>query len=88
MEFQHKLIIAEAQKRGYKVSDVSYVLGSMTTLIEKNDKSELFFEGTPLSLINLRALKYFDNKQLTKIALSKLNIPFPKSILFNHTKLH
>ena len=44
----------------------------------------MIFEGTPLSLINLRSLQYFDNKQLGKLAFSKLNIPHPQSILFQN----
>jgi cyanophycin synthetase len=83
MKIQHHLIIKEARKRGLKVTDVSTTVGSLATTIESGSKSELFVNGTPLSLINLRSLQYFDNKQLTKSALSKLNIPHPKSILFS-----
>ncbi len=82
MKIQHQLIIAEAQKRGLLITDVSNTLDTPAVIIQKETKSELFIKGTPLSLINLRSLNYFDNKQLTKVALSKLNIPHPKSVLF------
>ena len=84
MKIQHQLIITEAQKRGYKTTDVSDILDTLAVTIESETKSELFIKGTPLTFINLRSLNYFDNKQLTKVALSKLGIPYPKSILFRN----
>lgn len=84
MEIQHNLIIATAKKRGFQVTDLSDVQGKLTACIKSGTREELFIKGTPLSLINLRSLTYFDNKQLTKLAFSKLNIPHPKSILFKY----
>lgn len=83
MQIQHNLILKEARKRGLKVTDVSNTLDTLAATIENDSQSELFIKGTPLSLLNLRSLNYFDNKQLTKLALTKLNIPHPKSILFS-----
>ena len=86
MKIQHNQIIEEAKKRNYQVTDVSEMLGTLAATIEKDGKSELIYEGTPLSRINLRSLQYFDNKQLGKLACSKLNIPSPQSILFQNPK--
>lgn len=86
MEIQHNQIIARAKKRGFKVTDVSDTLETLAAIIGNEEQSELFIKGTPLSLINLRSLNYFDNKQLTKVALEKLGIPHPKSVLFRNPK--
>jgi len=86
MKLQHDLILKKAKERGLKIIDVSKELGTFADVIEDEKKSELIYEGTPLSLINLRSLHYFDNKQLTKFALKKLAIPHPQSILFQNTK--
>ena len=86
MKLQHDLILRKAKEKGYKVTDLSSTLNTFAALIEYNDQSELIYEGTPLSLINLRSLRYFDNKQLTKLALAKLDVPHPKSMLFQDPK--
>ncbi|MEM7105635.1 MAG: hypothetical protein AAF502_21030 [Bacteroidota bacterium] len=82
MKIQHDQIINEARNRGYDIADLSGILGPLAVSIANSEKSELVFEGTPLSLINLRSLTYFDNKQLTKHAFEELDIPFPTSLLF------
>ena len=84
MKLQHDQILAESRQRGLLIRDLSKLTGKLTLSISNDQREELFLEGTPLSLINLRALQYFDNKQLTKEVLAKLGIPYPGSIQFQH----
>ena len=79
---QHLQLINRAKSLGIKTTDVSDIMQRDTTILEYNGISELVMDGVPTSWINARSQFYCDNKQLTKIVYEKLNIPYPKSIVF------
>ena len=83
MYLQHQLLLEKAKKKGLSIEDLTEITGSWTAKISNDSREELLLNGTPLSLINLQALVYFDHKQLAKTLFSKLNIPHPKSMLFS-----
>lgn len=82
MEKQHQTLLETARKLGVLVTDVSAEMNCDAAILEFGGRSELVIRGTPTSLLNARAQFYCDNKQLTKEAFARSNIPFPKSVLF------
>ncbi|MGH1335889.1 MAG: hypothetical protein ACRBFS_07150 [Aureispira sp.] len=80
--YQHIQLINRAKSLGIKVTDVSSIMDTQFAVLEYQGITELVREGVPTSWINLRSQFYCDNKQLTKLAYEKLNIPHPKSITF------
>ena len=79
---QHEKLINTAKKRGILITDVSELMQREASILEYNGQSELVIEGVPMSWINVSSQFYCDNKQLTKLSYEKLNIPHPKSIVF------
>jgi D-alanine-D-alanine ligase-like ATP-grasp enzyme len=79
---QHEKLVTTAKKRGISITDVSELMQREAAILEYNGQSELIIEGVPMSWINISSQFYCDNKQLTKLAYKKLNIPHPKSIVF------
>ena len=79
---QHQLIIASARDLNLRFQDISHLFHSPVVIVENENHEEIFQNGVPGSPINLRSELYCDHKQLTKIALRKLNIPAPESFYF------
>lgn len=84
MELQHELILKAAEARGISVKDVSAEMNCDAAVLSLGSKSELLVRGTPTSLISVRSQHYCDNKALTKKAFEHLDIPAPKSIVFQN----
>jgi len=84
LKLQHDIILKAAIQRGIKTTDVSHEMNCDATILAFQGKSELLVRGTPTSLINVRSQHYCDNKNLTKKAFEKLDIPAPVSIVFQH----
>ncbi|KAA3624608.1 MAG: hypothetical protein DWQ02_22830 [Bacteroidetes bacterium] len=84
MELQHKLILKAAEARGILVKDVSAEMNCDAAVLSMGSKSELLVRGTPTSLISVRSQHYCDNKALTKKAFEYLEIPAPRSIVFQN----
>lgn len=80
---QHQLLLNTAQSLGINITDVSQLMQRDAAVLDHNNVSELIIDGVPTSWINARGQFYCDNKQLTKLAYEKLNIPYPKSITFH-----
>ncbi len=80
--YQHLQLLDRAKDFAITVKDVSQLMQKNAAVLEKNGRSELVIDGVPTSWINVRSQFYCDNKQLTKLAYKALNIPHPKSIVF------
>lgn len=80
---QHQRLINRAESQGMTVTDVSQMMQRDAAIITHNDKSELVIDGVPMSWLTVSSQFYCDNKQLTKLAYEAVNIPYPKSIIFD-----
>lgn len=80
---QHEKLILTAKTMGISITDVSELMQREASILEYKGQSELVIEGVPMSWINVSSQFYCDNKQLTKLVYEKLNIPHPKSVVFN-----
>ena len=83
---QHQQLINRAKSLGISVEDVSSLMQQPAAILDFNGQSELVMDGVPTSWINVRSQLYCDNKQLTKAAYELLDIPHPKSIIFQNAK--
>ena len=79
---QHKLIVAEAQRRGYSVSQTEDAEIGTTAILSDGIKTEKLVQGIPSSWVNERSQEVCDLKQKTKQLFDRLNIQTPRSILF------
>jgi cyanophycin synthetase len=80
---QQRQILNRAKQMDISVLDASGYLRKHASILEKGSASELIVKGVPTSWINARGQVYCDNKQLMKLAFMKLDIPFPKSMIFS-----
>lgn len=80
---QHQRLINRAKSQGMTITDVSKMMQRDAAIITNNHQSELIIDGVPMSWLNVSSQFYCDNKQLTKLAYEAVNIPYPKSIIFD-----
>lgn len=80
---QHQRLINRAKSQGMTITDVSEMMQRDAAIITNRNQSELVIDGVPMSWLNVSSQFYCDNKQLTKLAYEAVNIPYPKSIIFD-----
>ncbi|MFK7949058.1 MAG: hypothetical protein AB8G11_15815 [Saprospiraceae bacterium] len=80
---QHKRLINRAESQGMTITDVSKMMQRDAAIITHKNQSELVIDGVPMSWLNVSSQFYCDNKQLTKLAYEAIDIPYPKSIIFD-----
>jgi len=85
---QHELISAQARQQNLVVQDYSIKFGDSILCVQHGKLEELYINGVPTSQLNHRGEYYCDNKQLTKTALEKLDLPHPKSVLIDVENQH
>ncbi len=79
---QHSQLIERAKALRITVDDVSNLMQCNAAILKYNGIVELIVDGLPTSWINAQGQFLCDNKQLTKRAYEELQIPSPKSIIF------
>lgn len=80
---QHQRLINRAKSQGMTITDVSEMMQRDAAIITNDNQSELVIDGVPMSWLNVSSQFYCDNKQLTKLAYEAVDIPYPKSIIFD-----
>lgn len=81
---QHNLILVEAIRRGIQVKDLTSAHKTVTHQLTKGNRSFTLVQGIIQEWVNVNSEKICDHKNQTKRLFKSLEIPTPKSIVFEN----
>lgn len=84
MNLQHQQILAAARKRGLEIIPLEKFGEIHGHILRFHERQEIVVAGNFLSQLSLQNHLICNNKQLTKSIFSSLNIPSPRSLVFEN----